>query len=322
MKVNMKTIFFLILIICLFKIELIKAQHNKEAAVANALSYLIEEENYLNLIKGKYFKLKDSVDTVKLKFENAFAKSKQELEKLYINDLEDFQTKMIDRSTKYFFDINPTEKQAQEFILRVQDKIKGKIDSPEFELLLGYEYDENPVEEIKAGYTKNFCTQGHLKSNGINFTITLPESWRQMENEKLHSYKKFISKNGFGNESLLITVKDLKIPKNKDMSENELAIFYETEGLQEILPKGCKYVTRQKTTINNHQGEQILYQHTGPHHIKAKYDTYVILIHNKIAIIQFTIQELFGKSSEERFAKLLPLYTTIINSVVFSSDCK
>jgi hypothetical protein len=59
------------------------------------------------------------------------------------------------------------------------------------------------------GFTKEFRTGGHVKSQGIDLGIEFPASWKAEEGRRPHIVQRLTSENGRGRVHAMINVQDL-----------------------------------------------------------------------------------------------------------------
>ena len=101
------------------------------------------------------------------------------------------------------------------------------------------------VKEFNEGNLTKFSTKGHPKSNGLNITVSYPNSWIAKEGEHPHIVQKFVSPNSRGYEMFNILIKTLPaiIP------ENEVVELFSSTEMRDLIPDGAIYIDSKPTKI-------------------------------------------------------------------------
>ena len=104
-----------------------------------------------------------------------------------------------------------SRERASAFVDTVRNRSKGELPSPVLETLLMFkpEYIRRPEKVFADGFTKEFRTGGHVKSQGIDLGIEFPASWKAEEGRRPHIVQRLTSENGRGRVHAMINVQDL-----------------------------------------------------------------------------------------------------------------
>jgi hypothetical protein len=219
-----------------------------------------------------------------------------------------------------------TAEQAATFVRTVSLRTKGQIQTPILETLLSYNpvFQRNPAAEMLRGYKETYRTNGHAKARGVDFQIEYPRSWKHKEGKRPHVIKLFVSENGRGQDSMLLMVKDIPLPRGYVISDQELKDFFSTSELKEMIPKGADFISAQPIILDGQRGGMIKFDQSLKRLDKTIFFRaihYVTIFNNKLIFIQCMVGSFANSSSslETRFARMAPLFGAVANSFVIQS---
>jgi hypothetical protein len=114
--------------------------------------------------------------------------------------------------------------EAEAFIETVNERIQGDLPSPTLETLLMFnpEYIERPEKIFDDGFTKQYRTGGHPKSNGVDLGILYPASWKAKEGRRPNMVQTFRSDNGRGTIMASILVREFPEELSRRSTESSL----------------------------------------------------------------------------------------------------
>jgi hypothetical protein len=101
------------------------------------------------------------------------------------------------------------------------------------------------VTEFNEGNLTKFSTKGHPKSNGLNITVSYPNSWTAKEGEHPHIVQKFISPSSQGYEAVNIFIKALPAT----ISTCEMAGLFTPTEMKDMIPDGAIFIDAKSTKI-------------------------------------------------------------------------
>ena len=101
-----------------------------------------------------------------------------------------------------------TREVADAFLIEVNNRAEGYIESPILETILSVTYGLDPGREFLAGHRQRFSSKGHTKARGLEIELQLPRSWLAEEGERPHIVQKWTSQNGTGLDMLMLQISD------------------------------------------------------------------------------------------------------------------
>ncbi len=324
-----KYVIFIILAILTIKIHS-ETNKPKEEILSQTFGYILGQDYSLTKIENNYPELKLEVKKARLNFNSSFGKAHKNIEDELKNILGDHFNSYKSEISKQFAEILKNQSYnkniALNFLQEVNDRAKGDIESPVIETLLTYEYINEPHKELLNNYTKTFRTKDHPKAKGIDFQVSLPQSWSQKEGERPNIVQKFRSGNGKGLVSVMLLVKDLPLIKDYKITEQDLDDLFSNDGLKEFVPEGGKYISGKPITIDSFKGGLLEFEQTVERldiKIKIKGIQFITLIDHKMIFVQCMLSGLSEKDNlDDEFDKLQTLFRLIGNSIIIQNQYK
>ncbi|TLX17186.1 hypothetical protein [Rhizobium sp. MHM7A] len=120
-----------------------------------------------------------------------------------ISDLHKKHLSKVDQAMARRF----SAQEATTFASELQGRLEGKIDPEVLKNILWLKYASRPVAEMVDGYTVRYNSSNHPKSKGIEFSLSAPISWRQVEGDRPNTVQQWTSQNGSGDMSFSVLVK-------------------------------------------------------------------------------------------------------------------
>jgi len=294
-----------------------------------AYGYLIGQEYYLQKIKTKFPDLQSKITLAQFSFDRTFGKSKDNLKYFFKQNLGEKEFNELDMKvlTVIRKSINNqafTKEIAFNFITEVENRAKGQIASQFLETLLSFQYLDKPEDEFLKGFTKIFKTKGHIKAKGTDWQIKVPISWRTEEGDRPNIIQKFLNDNCLYRQSITLMVKELPLPKDYKISEEELNDFFTEKEMKTMIPPGGKFVAFKKMTFDANIGGMLEIEQTLKRldsTMKVREISYMFIRGNKQYILSITVgsEKLYTDLTIE-IQKYLPLYRLIANSIVVNDQ--
>lgn len=318
---------YLYLLLILFSLNTVAQNTETNTGVKKTLEafgFLIGQEYTLKTIESKFPALSLTATSAGLNFNYSFGRAKNNIKKYLLKqwtqeEIDEIEKTLIDKNLQPAIK-SMTEEQAFLFIEEVNQRAKGKINSPFLETILFYQFVDHPDEEFTSGYVKPFKTKGHYKAKGSDWSIKLPLSWTSMEADRPNIIRKFISEGGSGNESITLSVMNIPLEKNHNMSKTEIDDFFTESEVKHMIPKGGKFISFKRMTFDRIQGGALEFEYVVKQldfNLKARSIQYLFIYNNKIYYVQCNI----GSESDKRnleldMQKFSPLFKLIANSIV------
>jgi len=291
--------------------------------------YLIGQECYLQKIKTKFPDLQSKITLAQFSFDRTFGKSKENLKdyfKLHLGEKEfnELEMKVLTGIRKSMNNQTFTEEIAFNFITEVENRAKGQIASQFLETLLSFQFLDKPEDEFLKGFTKIFKTKGHLKAKGTDWQIKVPKSWRAEEGDRPNIIQKFSNDNCKYRQNITLLVKELPLPKDYKITEEELNEFFTEKEMKGGIPPEGKFVAFKKMTFDANIGcmleiEQILKRLDFT--MKIREISYMFIRDNKQYILSITVgSEKLDADLTIEIQKYFPLYRQIANSIVVNDQ--
>lgn len=291
--------------------------------LSRTFGYLKGQQFTLDRIKKEYPALKLEVKKCELEFSLAFKKASEninnQLKEILGSEFSKFENKMITQLNSSLGQQEINEELAISFINEVNERAKGKIESPVLETLLTYQFIDNPSNEISSGFTTSYTTKGHPKTKGVEIKAKLPRSWSHQEGDRPNVIQKFTSENGKGQEIILFMVKDLELPSNYKLTEEELNEFFVESELKQMIPDGGEFISAKKIILDNQIGGQIVFKIIRQRldfTITMKSIHYITIYDGKMVFMQCIVSAEEGENLNNRFNLFLPLFRQVANSLI------
>ncbi len=149
------------------------------------------------------------------KFNIAIPKINSELKKLYGINYDTFLIHLKQRLNENLKHKKMSKKNALSFMSTVKNSNHESIKSPILEILLSYQYQNNPVDEFLDNYVKIYSVISYSNSKKIDLNLKMPISWKELDGNSPTTLKKFRSKYGTGKE--IITIISKNLPKDSNL---------------------------------------------------------------------------------------------------------
>ncbi len=303
----------------------------KYKRVSEAYGYITGQEYSLYQIKKEFSQFEISITKAQMSFNSTFGKSKEGMKKYLAeyfgqNEFQEYDEKLKTEIQNLLSKQTFTEEIATNFISEVENRAMGNIASPVLETLLSFQYADKPAGELLAGFTTIFKTKGHLKSKNTDWQIKVPKSWKAEEADRPNIIQKFINDFGNGNQSIMLTVMELPLPKGYRFSNQELNDFFTEKEMKGMVPEGGKFISFTKMTLDNNIAGMIEIEQTTSQldfKIKIRMVQFMFIIGNKMYTLQGTVSsEEIEKDLAIEMQKYLPLYKLVANTIVVNDQYK
>lgn len=306
--------------------NLIKSKYKR---TSEAYGYLLGQEHVLNLIKKEFPQLELNVLKAQMSFNSTFGKTKKGIE-IYLKEYlgkekyREYEEKLTVEIQKILNNQLFTKDSAIEYILQVESRSKGNINSTVLETLLSFEYYDRPQDEFISGFTKIFRTNGHPKSKSTDWQIRIPMSWKAEEADRPNIIQKFISDYGSGNQSIMLVVKEL--PKNYKLTSAEINLFFSENEIKGMVPEGGKFISFTKIRLDNNIGGMLEFEQISKNfesNVKIRMLSFMFLNRNKLYSLQCTVgSQKIDIDLSLDMKKFLPLYKLVANTIVVNQSYK
>lgn len=266
-----------------------------------------------------------------MSFNSTFGKSKEGMKKylseyLGQNEFKDCEDKSISEMKKMLGNQSFTEEIATNFISEVESRAKGNIASTVLETLLSFQFFDRPQDELTSGFTTTFKTKGHLKSKNTDWQIKVPKSWKPEEADKPNIIQKFTSDYGSGNQSIMLMVIEMPLPKGYKITKEELNDLFTEKEMKDMVPDGGKFISFTNMTLDNNIGGMIDYEQTMERldfKLKIRMVQFMFIRGNKMYILQGTVgSEKADTDFTLEMKKYLTLYKLVANTIVVNDQYK
>lgn len=303
----------------------------KYKRVSEAFGYVTGQEYSLDLIKKEFPQFEMSILKAQMSFNSTFGKSKVGMKKylaeyLGQNEFNEYEIKLISEMKKMLGNQTFTEEIATNFISEVESRAKGNIASTVLETLLSFQFSDRPQDELTSGFTTTFKTKGHLKSKNTDWQIKVPKSWKAEEADRPNIIQKFTSDYGSGNQSIMLMIKEMPLPKGYKITKEELNDLFTEKEMKDMVPDGGKFVSFTKMTLDNNIGGMIEYEQTMERldfKIKIRMVQFMFIRSNKMYMLQGTVgSEKTDTDLSLEMKKYLPLYKLVANTIVVNDQYK
>jgi len=303
----------------------------KYKRVSEAYGYLSGQEYSLNLIKKEFPHFEMSILKAQMSFNSTFGKSKEGMKKylaeyLGKKEFNQYEEKLMSELKKILGNQTFTEEIATHFISEVESRAKGNIASTVLETLLSFQFSDRPQDELTSGFTATFKTKGHLKSKNTDWQIKIPKSWKAEEADRPNIIQKFTSDYGAGNQSIMLTVKEMPLPKGYKITKEELNDLFIEKEMKDMVPDGGKFISFTKMTLDNNIGGMIEYEQTVERldfKMKIRMVEFMFIRSDKWYFLQCSVgSEKTDTDLSLVMKKYLPLYKLVANTIVVNDQYK
>lgn len=303
----------------------------KYKRVSEAYGYIIGQEYSLDIIKKEFPQFEMSILKARMAFNSTFGKSKEGMkqylaEYLGQNEFSQYEEKLISELKKMLGNQTFTEEIATNFISEVEGRAKGNIASTVLETLLSFQFSDRPQDELTSGFTTTFKTKGHPKSKNTDWQIKVPKSWKAEEADRPNIIQKFTSDYGAGNQTIMLMVKEMPLPKGYKITKEELNDLFTEKEMLVMVPDGGKFISFTKMTLDNNIGGMIEFEQTMERldfKIKIRMVQFMFIRGNKMYMLQGTVgSEKADTDLSLEMKKYLPLYKLVANTIVVNDQYK
>ena len=317
----------LITLACIFTLSSISHAQNEEYVkrVATAYGFLKGQSISSNEIKKNFPDLEVSVIKAEISFFSNFSQAEKNMKTFLVETLGEkgFQTLNAQGNAQMKELLSKqrmTRENAVAFIKEIENRAKGKIETPILETLLSFQYADHPEAEFSARHRYTFRTKGHPKAKGTDWQIEIPKSWKSEEAERPNIIQKFISSYGDGTEMIMMMVGNLDYaPSRKEIEE-----MLSQEQTKEFLPDNMKLLSFENVTIDRLPCAMFEYegwQERVGMSLKMRVLQFSFIEADKLYIVQCQIVGLKDQEVSERMQKYQTLFKKMIaNSIVVHSQ--
>lgn len=212
--------------------------------LGQAYGFVLGQEYSLSLIAKKYPDLATKVELARGQFSLTFPDIKTKLEMQLKKAMGEKQflkmdNVMLNEIRNKLGQQNLTREMSIEFLEKVNDRSKGKIETPVLHYILAVNYASNPIKEFLDGFTQRFRSDGSGKSQGIKLSLQIPKSWAVKEGERPHIVQKWQSENGTGLELIMLDIRDAQ---GYNPSKTEIESIVRSGEVKETIPEGATYI--------------------------------------------------------------------------------
>jgi len=306
-----------------------KFKKPKYLRVCVAYGYIIGQEYSLKLIKNEFPQFEMNILKSQMQFNSTFGKSKDGMKKYLVDylgqvEFKKFEDTLIDEIKKLLSSQILTEEISTNFIYEVERRANGNIVPTVLETLLSFQFADKPQDELTLGFTTTFKTKGHIKSKNTDWQIKVPKSWKSEEADRPNIIQKFTSDFGSGNQSIMIMVKEMSLPQEHEITNEELNDLFTEKEMRDMVPSGGKFISFSKMTFDNNIGGMLEVEQTMERldiKIKIRIVQFMFILGNKMYILQGTVgSEDTNTDLSVVMKKYLPLYKLVANSIVVNSQ--
>lgn len=210
---------------------------------------------------------------------------------------------------------------ALDYIAKVRERSRGRIDSPMREMLLASTpaYSQQPVLEFKAGYFSPFSTVGQPKAGGLRFTIHHPLSWTAQSIPASDVVQQWTSDGGHGSDFIRLCMAPLPVTISADAVD---AAFTE-KGARGLLPEGAQFIRFRQGMLHNQPLGilNFLVNQTAPDGTARplRCVMYYFIAPGKLVSLQGLVTpppNATEAAREDKFTRLEPLFQAVAGSLI------
>lgn len=322
-KLPIITGYFFLFVYVTFSQSDVEIKEPKYVVASSAFGYLSAQKDRLTYIENQFPSLKLDVIKARISFDMAFGRAEEEILKY----LEDFMgTSNFNILKDSSFQLNSLLNQsemltidiAKEYLWMVEKSAEGNIPSPYLETLCAFNFKNSPAEEYNFGFTRTFTSKDHPKSKNTNWSISVPISWEMEEGSSPGVMKKFTSDLGYGEELILLMVRDLT--NVESLSKADIEDLYTESNFKMTMPMGATFISFSKSTFDSKPGGIVEMEEVmGPVHAQRKMRILQYsFIHNyKTHVIQCSVSSKdIAEDLSSKMNRMKPLFQKVANSVV------
>ncbi|MDO9584412.1 MAG: hypothetical protein Q7J24_15080 [Desulfomicrobium sp.] len=340
----------ILLLLAFDSMQNVFAQTTKEPHyldLSKTLGFMMGQRLSLNRIMNEYPELSLRAQRADLEFQSAFGIAEKNIEKILKNILKDKYTEYFQAMEKQvkstLMSQQISQDTATQFLDEVESRAKGEIPPPMLGILLNYQYQQSPVDELKRGFKIKYRTKGHPKATGLDVQIECAKSWSLREGNRPNVIQFFSSNNGNGPVFASIMTKDLSQEFQSELTHEEIAVIATLEGskelasilfsdssLKEILNSmkmtNVRNMTSKSIVLDGYPGTMLEFigdQQRLDSAITMYNRMYIAIYKSYMIFLQFQVGK-FPNDTEntlsDRIAKYHPLFHFMANSLVIQSQ--
>lgn len=291
-------------------------------------SFYIAQATAVQEFSLKFPELAPELSRAQARFDMAFKTSVENIDSILTKETARWaalKPTILENMRNLIVSSNVTQAQARELAREVSSRAEGKIQSPFLETLLIYHpvFLRNPSEIMTQGYKRTFQSNGHPKAKGVHFQIDYPASWKAREGERPNILSKFVSENGRGFESVMLTVKELPISGGKKISDADIQDLFSDDGVKFLLglPRDARFISSARIKLEGLPGAMVNYEWEGQRLdmvFRTRNLTFITLFNDKLIFIDCGVIATKGQTHEieTRIKRLEPLFKLIANSLM------
>ena len=303
----------------------------KNKRVIEAYSFILAQEYSLERIRNEFPKFKIKALNAQMSFNSTFGKSKEGMKK-YLkeyfgeNEFKKYEENLIVEFKKILSNQSLTEEFVENFILEVENRAKGNIVSTILETLLSIQFADRPQDELLSGFATTFKTKGHVKSKNTDWQIKVPKSWKAEEGDRPNIIQKFTSDYGVGNQSIMLLVREISLPKGYRISKEELDELYTEKQIKDMIPEEGKFISFTKMTFDNNIGAMLEFEQIVDRldfYIKMRAVQFMFVKDDKWYFLQCYVgSDKVDSDLSLEMKKYLPLFKLVANTIVVNDQYK
>jgi hypothetical protein len=305
----------------------VEIKEPKYVVASIAFGFLSAQKNHLTYIENQFPSLQLDVIKARISFDVAFGKAEEEISE-YLEEVMGTSNFKIFKDTSLMLNLATNQSEiitpeiAKEFLWLVEKRAGGNIPSPILETLCAFNFKDFPEHEFIFGFTSRFNTKDHPKAKNTHWSISVPISWSKEEGSSPNVINKFTSDLGYGEELVLLMVRDL--PNAKNLSKAEIESIYTESNFRMTMPKGATFISFSKSTFDSIPGgivemEEVLGSLDSQR--KMRILQYSFIHKNKTHVIQCSVSSKnITEDLSVKMARFKPIFKKIANSVVVNEQ--
>jgi hypothetical protein len=181
--------------------------------------------------------------------------------------------------------------------------------------------DAPGADKFAAGKRKTFSSQGRAKSNGVDLSISYPESWEATDSDNPEVIQIITSSRGFGMEAIRIHASRLGVPDGAPLPAATQAQAFAPEGLKTLVPAGAKLISAKPATLFGRPGGIVEYtrgEKRGPKVLEYHVQTYAFFQGVNRVQVDFQVGGVVGGGPPvaQRMKECKPLFDQIVKTIV------
>ena len=350
MKTHRLLIISILMIMSISSVQDTFAQATKEPLyidLSKTLGFIMGQRFSLNRIKVEYPEVSLRVKKANIEFKSSFGIAERNIKKtlrgLLKNKYPEYIATMEKQLESTLMSQQINQDIAAQFLDEVESRTKGEIPSPMLEILLNYQFEEKPADELTRGFKAKYRTKGHHKAKGLDLQIEYPKSWSLREGNRPNVIQFFSSNNGRGPAHALIMTRDLAKESQGELTREEIKVLTTLEGSKELASEvftessltemangmgmaNVRNITAKRVVLDRWPGAMLefigdlqrldltvtMYNRM----YIAIYKNYMIYLHCEVAKLPGDTED----TLKNRVSKFAPLFHLMANSLVIQSQ--